>query len=259
MQENHLAANTKVVQLNNDVLDFALYVTNEIGEDYRIASGYPVVNGALYTIANNAICLNKVIKVICIEGWSFAAPSILRTMYDLLSNLLVIVRAEDSKIELMALRYTLIFAKLDLNDVDFAEEAKEKIKEGISEISPAYQEEARNFFFQEKKRGYWFSPEYKDAKDVLERCKVDTEGWLYNKLSGGAHGGFLGLSLFRDLPDFHNTSPRADKTSQNLVLVLTTGVMMEIFSNYGCFMDSSIEEKYLELHKKFKALKDIIV
>jgi len=258
MSKKYFVASQEISESYNKTLKFASFVTNEVGEDYRKSYGNPITNGALYSIATESIGLHKVVYTLCLNGWAFATPLILRTLLDLCASILVIVNAKNNETEFMAFRYTYWFLKANLNDPILAKASKTQIVEGLRKLPKDIHSKAHDFMFKERMRGYWYSPEYSNAKDILSKFNSPFKNDFYNKLSSASHGGLLGLHLFKDSPDVKHPNPRADKKSQDLALVASNHLMLEIFGIYGHFMDGSSDSIYIDLHKEFNSLRPVV-
>ena len=258
MTNEYFAASQKVDDFYNETLKFASFVTIEVGEEYRKTYGSPITNGALFSIATNSIALHKVVHSLCFNGWAFATALVLRTLLDLYANILVIVNAENNESEFMAFRYTHYFLKANLNDHVLAEESKKQIIEGLKQLHEDIRSKAHDYMFKGKLLGYWYSPEYSNTKDILDKFDSSLKSDFYNKLSSASHGGLLGLHLFKDSPDEKNSNPRADKKSQNLALSVSNHLILEIFGRYGHFMNESTDDIYSHLIKKFQFLKSVV-
>ncbi len=258
MTNDYFAASQEVEDFYKEALKYASFVTIDVGEEYRKTQGSPITNGALYSIATESISLHKVVHSLCNSGWAFATALILRTILDLYANILVIVNAENNESEFMAFRYTHYFLKANLNDSVLAGESRAQIKEGIKQLHEEIQSKAHEYMFKAKLIGYWYSPEFSNAKDILDRFDPSLQSDFYNKLSSASHGGLLGLHLFKDSPDEKSPDPRADKKSQNLALIVSNHLILQIFRRYSYFMDASTDALYIKLIQKFQSLKSIV-
>ena len=79
---------------------------------------------------------------------------------------------------------------------------------------------------------------------------------LYKDFSGGAHGGFLGLRLVKDNPDDVHINPRADKRSQELALIASIRLTLEIVRGCDRFEAASADEKLSQsLFEKFRSMR----
>lgn len=169
MANEYFAASQEVDDFYQEALKFAYFVTIEVGEEYRKSHGSPITNGALYSIAIESIALHQVVHSLCFNGWAFATALVLRTILDLYANILVIVNAENNESEFMAFRYTHYFLKVNLNEPALAEESKKQIMEGLKQLNEDIRSKAHEYMFKGKLFGYWYSPEYSNTKDILDR------------------------------------------------------------------------------------------
>jgi hypothetical protein len=95
-------------------------------------------------------------------------------------------------------------------------------------LAGADQERARCFIFNDRLPAYWYAPDYyrrpQEAADTLLTAELS---WYYTKLSSAAHGGFFGLSIFRDQPDTVHPNQRSDPRSQALALSTSIRIILE--------------------------------
>lgn len=256
MPENYFVANEEVVELHSQISRFAIVVARDVAQEHREANGDLASNDALSYIAISSIELHEAIMTLCSNGRASVTPIILRTMLDLLANILVIVNAKGDEIELMAFRYMRGFLKA----VDFTKDSKKEIDGVIRKLPEAIQGRAKDFIFQGKKRSYWYKPEYKDAKSIIDGFAVPSNdyAYLYDNFSAASHGGILGLNLYKDSPEEEiHPNPRADNMSQNRALLACSRFMLDIFGTYAQFMGSSADADkiYVSLEESFSLLK----
>lgn len=153
------------------------------------------------------------------------------------------ITEDEGQAEYRGFKYTHSFHKALLSDQVTTpatrEELSKQVAQAIDRLPAAFQERARHFVYQERLGAYWYCPEYMRPRDIIAKLSGPGIQSLYDTLSAGAHGGFVGLRVFKDEPDRVHPNPRPDPLSQHLVLggstkmLLDTMNMRDAFENAG--------------------------
>jgi hypothetical protein len=259
MADSTLVADQDVIDFHKKVLLFAIFVNKEISKIRKESEQHPMASAILHKITADAVALHQSVLTLCSGGWAFAVPLLLRTLLDILASVLVIVNAKDD-VEYMAFRCSHFYLKAGITDITTSNELrlshKAQIASGIKSLPTNLQDKAKNYIYQDKMRGYWYSPEYSNAKKIFNKYDDAVMKGLYDYLSGASHGGLLGLSLFKDSPDDIHPNPRADKRSQNGALLSSSRLILDISGYRGKFESSGTDQIYLDLFGEINSLKD---
>jgi hypothetical protein len=216
-----LRADPAILQVHEDTQEYASTVNAAIAQAHGGVSPYPLCGGALYALTADLLAMHRAVLSLCADGWAFTAVCLHRSMLDLLMSAAVMTEQE-GEAEYRGFKYTHFFLKAGhgqtgLSSQDRAD-TRAQIEDGIRRLPAGQQQKARDFMFRERLWGYWYCPEYKRPSDILDRLSSPEIRALYDTLSGGTHGSYLGLRIFKDDPDFVHPNPRADRRSQNMAL-----------------------------------------
>lgn len=190
---------------------------------------YPLAGGALHRLGADSVAFHEAILALCATGWVACSAPLLRTLLDLLLSTAIIAERADQA-EMRGFRCTHYFLKAMLSegDAESRQSNRQQIEAGIARLPGADQERARRFIFKDRLPPYWYAPDYyhrpHDAADALLTPELAA---YYAKLSSAAHGGFFGLSLFRDQPDTIHPNQRSDPRSQALALLTSIRIVLD--------------------------------
>ena len=158
------------------------------------------------------------------------------------------------KPELMGYKYMYSSSKKGINEQLFpaAERvrAKRTADDGLKLLPEEYQDEAKQFIFQDKLPNYWYAAEYRSPKDLLEKFM---KGWedVYDGLSQAAHGGYIGSRLFRDNPDEFSLEPRTPGKAAQRILSLSARFMLDQTLYRANFANLAVaQSKYSEFREE---------
>lgn len=228
---SHLRAKPSIIQVHADAQAYADRVNRSIAEANGGISRHPLSGGALYTLTADLWAMHRAILSLCEHGWGFIAVVLLRTMIDM-GIIAAVITEHESEAEYRGFKYTHFFLKAQVNETTLLPEIRAsnraQIEAGIRKLPPAQQQRAKDFMFREPLRAYWFCPEFTRPTDVLDRLSRPDIRSMYETFSGGSHGGFLGLRILKDNPDDIHPNPRADPRTQNLALVASTRMLLDV-------------------------------
>lgn len=228
---SHLRASPSVLQLHADAQEYADRVNRSIAEANGGISRHPLSGGALHALTADLLGMHRAVLSLCDDGWGFTALVLLRSMIDM-GIVAAVITEQESEAEYRGFKYTHFFLKASLNETALSPEDRAAIRAqvnaGIGRLPSAQQQKARDFMFREPRRAYWFCPEFARPTDVLDRLSTPDMRSLYDLFSGGSHGGYLGLRILKDHPDDIHPNPRADPISQNVALVGSTRMLLEV-------------------------------
>lgn len=226
---NFLCADLEIVNIHTEVQDYASAVNQSIVYNKSDLSSYPLGGGALFALTANLFGMHRAIYSLCRDGWAFSAGVLLRSMLDMLINVAVIVEKK-TEVEYRGFKYMHFFLKRMMTENISSKDRstyREQIKSGIEKLPADLQLKAKGFMFNERLHGYWFCPEYKRPTDVLNKLFNTEICFLYEVLSSGSHGSYMGLGMYKDEPDAVHPNPRADRYSQNKALVGSSRILLE--------------------------------
>lgn len=228
---SYLRVSRGISQLHADAQEYASQVNCSIAEANGGILRHPLSGGALFALTADLFGLHRAVLSLCQDGWTFTTVALLRSTIDLAISAAVITERE-SDAEFRGFKYTHFFMKGQLSDAALPAEARAgicaQIEKGIAKLPAGQRQKAKDFIFREPLRGYWFCPEYARPTDVLDQLFRPDIRDLYNIFSGGSHGGFLGLRILKDRPDDIHPNPRSDPRSQNIAMVVSTRMLLEV-------------------------------
>ena len=190
---------------------------------------FPLAGGAIYRLGADTVAFHEAVLALCATGWVACSAPLLRTLLDLLLSTAIIVERTDES-EMRGFRFTHYWLKAMLAEGD--DEAKQgrrrQIEAGIARIAELDQERARRFIFNDRLPAYWYAPDFYRRPQEAAKALLSPELSLtYGKVSSAAHGGFFGLSVFRDQPDIVHPNQRRDLRSQALALSMSIRIILE--------------------------------
>jgi len=196
----------------------------------KYGSDLGMVASACFSISHDSICLFRSVNDICRQGWSPSGSVIARTMLDLTISLVAIAKSRTP--DLAAFRYLYSTFRAVTHDRFFPKvyrkQVRDTCRQRISTLDPSTRSDALRFLRQEKKLSYWYANEFGRPTDVLERFATPDILEVYRSLSAAAHGGYIGLRLFRDDPYSFDTNPRAPGALTLVVLAMSARILAEL-------------------------------
>jgi len=261
MSEHFLVAHPELVDFHHKVEDFAVEVNSLIAERFKDRHPNPLSGGAFYSISANMLALHRAVLTLCFGGWAFSVPILLRTMFELYLQILVIGKNKKDA-EYMAFLCNYWFLKHNINDPTFSNEAKQQfrkqIEDGLNRLDEETRKKAKHFIFKERMRRFWYSPEYSGPTDVLEKFGRSDLQFIYTHYSSASHGGLLGLNMLKDQPDSIHPNPRADKRSQNMALVSSSRLTLEASFARAQLESCNVSDAYQALLSELLGLKKAV-
>lgn len=256
-REVYLVADPKIIKFHHKVQIFGVTVNEQIDKLYGDKYPNELASGALYSMTGNVFALHRAILSLCSTGWCFAAPILLRAMLDYIINITAIVNSKDDA-DYMAFKYLYSYHKNKLLDPSIIEDERRKLKatvdEGISKLNEAKRHRAVQYIDDPKPSFYWYNPEYRGPRDILNKYSNTEITYVYGLCSGAAHGGFVSSNIMKDVPDAVHPNPRADARSQNMSLIFSCRLMLEIFRMRSIFERAGAEKIYEQLLKELISL-----
>jgi hypothetical protein len=218
-----------LVQLHAAASEFAVTVNVSVAQQFDGIHPYPLAGGALHRLGADMVAFHEAVLALCATSWVACSAPLLRTLFDLLLSTAIIVERADQA-EMRGFRCTHYFLKAMLSEGNAGAQChnRQQIEAGLARLEGEDRERARRFMFNDPLRSYWYAPDYyhrpQEAADAL---LVPEMASFYAKLSSAAHGGFFGLSIFRDQPDTIHPNQRSDPHSQALALLTSTRILLE--------------------------------
>lgn len=215
----------------------------------------PFAGGAIHCLSQDARVLHRSTRSLCMAGWVASAPLLLRAEFEILTNSAVIWNSGPD-IEYMAFKYTHYFLVDTYRDQASSKEmrsrAKSELEKAIVRLPEEVRKKAREFAFHLKVPAYWYSPEVSGPTDAIKRFARSDVMDLYRSLSSSAHGGYLGLRLFRDDPDAIHAEARADPLAVTRAL-LGSSLFTIDQAHIRALIDGSICEK------EYEEVRDVVI
>jgi hypothetical protein len=228
MTEDKPNIDEALARLHDDASKYAVTVNETIVERHNGKHPYPLAGGALHRLGAYTVAFHQAILALCATGWVSCSAPLLRTLLDLLLSTAIIVE-RTNEAEIRGFRCTHYFLKALLSEPNdkLQQSNRRQIEAGISRMSGADQERARRFIFNDRLPAYWYAPDYyRRPQEAADALLVPELSSYYARLSSAAHGGFFGLSLFRDQPDTIHPNQRPDPKSQ--ALALSTSIRIDL-------------------------------
>ena len=190
-------------------------------------SKYPLAGTALFSLGADTLALHRAIRALCEAGWAFCCPLLLRAQMDNIINLFAItVPAHDP--EYMAFKYFYSYL-IGFKTNDISQETQDQIKRDMDLLDEVNREKAETLLKSGKPMAYWYQPEYEKPSKLLAKHAAPILCTLWKRFSGTTHGGYLGVRLFRDNKNTIHPEPRADQSSQDRALLVSSRLIVEFF------------------------------
>src|SRR2546426_8406574 len=103
-----------VIRVHDAVLEYAIRVQEAVARRTEQRTTNLVAAAALQTLAHETICLHRAIRDLCVAGWAFGAPILLRSMLEAMLSTVVIVN--NNRPDVAAFKYFYAYTKEDLSD-----------------------------------------------------------------------------------------------------------------------------------------------
>lgn len=209
----------------------------------------PFSGAALHSLSQDSLVLHRSVATLCQSGWVAATPHLLRAQFEMLTNSIIIWN--DDEPEFMAFKYQCFCLVDGYRDHTSSRETKQndrvQIDAGIAKLPQRLRDRARDFAYKSKQQKYWYRPEISGPTDAIKKYGREGIADTYRYLSSSAHGGFLGMRLFRDDPDRVSASKRADPASCAIALGITSVFTMDQ-NNLRSLVDGTSDDlRYMAL------------
>jgi hypothetical protein len=219
-----------VLRIHEAALDYVIRVQQVAARQGDQKSTDLVSEAALSVLAHETTCLHRATRAVCVAGWAFAAPIILRAMLEATCSTLVIVNS--GRPEVAAFKYFYAHTKEDLGDpsVDpqrIADEVRANMSIHMAQMTPEDQRLAHDYLQAPRAGHFWYSDEFAGPTVIIRRYAISEVLDLYGLLSIAAHAGFLGMRIFRDDPDLLDVNPRQDARATGFALISSSRVLAE--------------------------------
>lgn len=189
----------------------------------------PFSGAALHSLSQDSLVLHRSVATLCLSGWVAASPLLLRAQFEMLMNSSIIWNDDDP--EFMGFKYQYFYLVDGYRDHTSSREtkrnAKTQINAGIGGLPQVLRDRARDFAYKSKQQLYWYRPEISGPTDAIEKYGREGIADTYRYLSSSAHGGFLGMRLFRDEPNRVSASERVDPASCASAIGITSVLTMD--------------------------------
>lgn len=218
---------------------------------YHKFAGEPkdIVRGALFSISHDAVIVHRAIGELVENGWSSPGAALARTMLDLTVSMVAILQSKNPP--LAAFRYFNASHRQIIRDQSFGCETRRSLRELIRfQISqlPSEDRPAALQFLKEKDRPYWFWEEWQSPAAVISAFASPKIQEAYKRFSAAAHGGYLGLRIFRDRSYEHDINPRLPPRKQaSLVSISSSRFLIELVSGRSNYEELELETTCTEL------------
>ncbi len=224
-----VAVDAIFARLHGNASEFAVAVNSAVAAQLEGKHPFPLAGGALYRLGADTVAFHEAVLALCATGWVSCSAPLLRTLLDLLLSTAIIVERADEA-EMRGFRCTYYCLKAMLSDGDGEEQQsnRRQIEAGIARLAGLDQGRARRFIFNDRLPAYWYAPDYyRRPQEAADALLTPEFSLYYAKLSSAAHGGFFGLSIFRDQPDTVHPNQRSDFRSQALALSTSIRIVLE--------------------------------
>lgn len=248
-----------VRNFHDKVINFSSFTQTATNEKHANSTSNQLSRGVFFKLHAYAIVLHRAIISLCDDGWSQVTPLLLRVMFDVFANLLVI---EEKDSEYRAFKYFYFFQMKVKNDQTIPKEEKlrfrKEIEEGLDKLDASTRKRGEQFINQNKFGSYWFNPEYKSPSDVLKKLSTSEVSWIYKTYSGASHGGHVGSSIYLDEPDKIDINERSNPKKANLAVMHSCRCLLDICGLRNQFEDLGLRKIYLDLLKEFNSFKEVV-
>lgn len=216
-------------RLHGNASEYAVAVNAAIAAQLDGKHPFPLAGGALYRLGADTVSFHEAIFALCATGWVSCSAPLLRTLLDLLlSTLIIVERVAEAEMRGFRCTYYCLKAILSEGDEEAKQANRRQIEAGIARLVEPDRGRAHHFIFNDRLPAYWYAPNYyRRPHEAADALLIPEFSLYYAKLSSAAHGGFFGLSIFRDQPDTVHPNPRIDLRSQALALSTSIRIVLE--------------------------------
>lgn len=145
------------------------------------------------------------------------------------ANCMAVVK--HSRPNYMGFKYLSSFHIKIANEPTFSSEQRQeihgKVEDYIARLNTEDQASARKLIGHGKLKPYWFQPEFDSPKKLLKLASVDIYP-IYELLSGPAHGGWSGQTVFNDDTQTQDINPRAHPRGSIQAVTVSSRLLLEL-------------------------------
>ena len=222
---------------------------------WETSSTQSVARTALALLVHDAVCLHRAILVLGGAGWAFATPILARAMLDLSHSAQVIVHAPQP--DVAAFEWLYAFAKDEI--YRSSPDVQKAIAAALAQMNPTHRKQAEAFLASPKIGAYWYSKRFKSPRAIIRAFGTGALQETWKFLSSSAHGGYMGMRLFR-LDPFHlDINPREDASKAAMGIIQSIKLLNDLLRTWERFVGGQGPE-YATIKKliiKAMALKPI--
>ena len=220
------ASTAKVLKYTAKVAEIAEICLKE--QHDALEKDRPLVRGALFHMSHDCLCLAHSAIDNCRSGWSPTAALSLRALLEIYASALALRRSASQ--DLAAFKYLFLGFRQVSRDTTFSKPYRARLRSLLrdrSEQLPAADRPGAAAFLRDKPRPFWYTPEFGGPREILAAYGSRGLPDAYEALSSAAHGGFIGLRLFRDDPYKYGPWPRKPGVYAETVLAITARLLGE--------------------------------
>lgn len=252
--------------LHFNASQYAVAVNATVSRQLNGKHPFPLAGGALYRLGADTVAFHEAVLALCATEWVSCSAPLLRTLLDLLLSTAIIVERPDEA-EMRGFRFTHYWLKAMLfeGDGEAQQSKRQQIEAGMARLAEPDQERAKRFIFNDRLPAYWYAPDFYRRPQEASKALLSPEFSLtYGKVSSAAHGGYFGLSIFRDQPDIVHPNQRSDLRSQALALSMSIRIVLEqarlrdLFELGGKFLSTydNLIARLLKTDREWHALRN---
>lgn len=157
---------------------------------------------AMFLLSHDSIRVHRAIGCLVDHGWSGPGAALTRTLMDISISAMALASSKNPG--MAAFKYLYSGFRRHARDQSLPGDDRRRmfsqIRRRLAQLPEDLRAEALAII-KERDRRYWFSPEWASPSAVIEVCGAPGLRWTYMQMSAAAHGGALGMRLFRDMPD----------------------------------------------------------
>jgi hypothetical protein len=246
----------ELAAVHNEAIEYAAATQNLIADRGGCRSGS---SEALNILVFNAVLTHRGVRSICEEGWAPVASLLNRTLLDIFGNCVAVCNVP-ANADYMGFKYISHFYRKWLLQPGVTDPERDEANSAISilvgGLNHTDQHKARALCAEPTPSTYWFQPEYRSMKAILEFAEHPLYG-LFRFYSGPTHGGFDMKLVLNDDPKSEDIGPREHPKSVPKAIVACSRLLAET-----CYVrdnwdnESANEPKYKRLVANIIALRN---
>jgi hypothetical protein len=239
--------------LHDLIIEYAVRIqAAAAAKQERTAEG-PVSHAALFTLHRVAIVTHRSIRSLCETGWTPLAPTLIRTLLDVLASCYVIVwKYEDS--EYMAFKFMCSYLIQAIGDPDTSDDLRRHDREQLNKMRRQLKgpdvKRVDDFIAKFKPQPYWFCPEFSSPGRVFKDA-IPHLFDMYRQFSGAVHGSLIGSVLFSDSPDAPSINPQENPVRTRAAIVASSRLLLDVSLARGTFEGIANQDEYKEIVRTY--------